>query len=81
MDKAIQNEIEAYFRKAEERLEVAKLLNEHGAFEDAVSRAYYAIYHAAQAALLMDFLFAGFVRHIIQIAFILVFPDDEAATR
>ena len=54
MDKAIQNEIEAYLRKAEERLEVAKLLNEHAAFEDAVSRAYYAMHHGAQAALLTE---------------------------
>ena len=54
MDKAIQEEIQAYLRKSERRLKVAKHLHEQEEYEDAVSRAYYSIYHAAQAALLTE---------------------------
>lgn len=54
MDKAIQEEIQAYLRKSERRLKVAKHLHEQEEYEDSVSRAYYSVYHAAQAALLTE---------------------------
>lgn len=54
MDKALQEEIRAHLRKAHRRLKVAQELHRQGEYEDAVSRAYYAIYHTAQAALLTE---------------------------
>lgn len=54
MDKAIRQEIQAHLKKAERRLKVAKSLHQQDEYEDAVSRAYYSIYHAAQAALLTE---------------------------
>lgn len=54
MDKASPEEIRAHLRKALQRLKVAGSLHQQGEYEDAVSRAYYAIYHAAQAALLVE---------------------------
>jgi uncharacterized protein (UPF0332 family) len=41
----------AHLEKALERLRVAEKLFSGGDYEDAVSRAYYAMYHAARAAL------------------------------
>lgn len=41
----------AHLGKAVERLRVAEKLFRSGDYEDAVSRAYYAMYHAARAAL------------------------------
>jgi hypothetical protein len=41
----------AHLEKASERLKVAEKLFRGGDYEDAVSRAYYAMYHAARAAL------------------------------
>jgi len=41
----------AHLKKSVERLRVAEKLFHDGAYEDAVSRAYYAMYHAARAAL------------------------------
>ena len=41
----------AHMRKAVERLKVAEKLFRDGDYEDVVSRAYYAMYHAARAAL------------------------------
>jgi len=41
----------AHLEKAVERLRVAEKLFQDGYYEDAVSRAYYAMYHAARAAL------------------------------
>ena len=54
MDKTVTEEIRAHIQKAERRLKVAKALHKDGEYEDAVSRAYYSIYHAAQAALLTE---------------------------
>ena len=54
LDKGIQQEILAHLRKAEHRLKVAGLLQKEKEYEDAVSRAYYSVYHAAQAALLTE---------------------------
>jgi uncharacterized protein (UPF0332 family) len=44
--------IHAEFTRAQKALQAAKLLHADGLFEDAVSRAYYAVMHAAKAALL-----------------------------
>jgi len=41
----------AHLEKALERLRVAEKLFRDGEYEDAISRAYYAMYHAAKAAL------------------------------
>src|SRR4030042_4010993 len=41
----------AHMEKAIKRLRVAEKLLQNGDYEDAISRAYYAIYHAAKAAL------------------------------
>lgn len=43
----------AEFSRAQKSLQAAKLLQADGLFEDAVSRAYYAVMHAAKAALLI----------------------------
>lgn len=45
--------------KAKKKLEVAKKLLREKEYEDAVSRAYYAVFHAAQAVLLTEGLSAG----------------------
>ncbi len=54
MDKATKALIEGYIQKAEKKLAVAERLFRSGDYEDAVSRAYYAVYHAAQALLLTE---------------------------
>lgn len=43
--------VKAHLEKAVDRLRVAEKLFRDGDYEDAVSRAYYAMYHAARAAL------------------------------
>lgn len=47
----------AHLEKAVERLRVAEKLFRDGDYEDAVSRAYYAMYHAARAALSTENVF------------------------
>lgn len=54
MELATKALIEGYIQKAEKKLEVAGKLFQSGDYEDAVSRAYYAVYHAAQALLLTE---------------------------
>jgi len=49
---AIRELLTSHLEKARKKLEVAKKLFDLGEFEDAVSRAYYAALHAAQALLL-----------------------------
>ncbi len=46
--------IKGYLLKSESKLEVAERLLKTEDYEDAVSRAYYAVYHAAQALLLSE---------------------------
>lgn len=46
-----KNFVEASLLRAERALSSAKLLLKHGELEDAVSRAYYAMFHAARAVL------------------------------
>ena len=53
MDKHAQQAlIESYLEKARSKLRVAHELVTHHEWDDVVSRAYYAAFHAAQAALL-----------------------------
>ncbi len=54
MDQTTKALIEGYIQKAERKLAVAEKLFKSGDYEDAVSRAYYAVYHAAQALLLTE---------------------------
>lgn len=54
MDKATKELIKGYIQKSEKKLIVAKKLLVSGDYEDAVSRAYYSVFHAAQALLLSE---------------------------
>ncbi|MDO9288469.1 MAG: HEPN domain-containing protein [Thermodesulfovibrionales bacterium] len=54
MEKTTEELIKGYIEKAEKKLNVAKKLLESKDYEDAVSRAYYAVYHVAQALLLTE---------------------------
>lgn len=45
--------VRAEFVRAQKSLQAAKILQADGLFEDAISRAYYAVMHAAKAALLV----------------------------
>lgn len=58
LDKKSSSLILGYLEKSKEKLRVAQLLLSQKAFEDAISRAYYAAFHAAQAALLTEGLTA-----------------------
>jgi len=46
-------QVQAEWRRAQKALQAAELLQQHGLAEDAISQAYYAIMHAAKAALLV----------------------------
>lgn len=54
MDKKTISLINGYLDKARKKLEVAKRLLEGKEYEDAVSRAYYSVYHAVSALLLTE---------------------------
>jgi uncharacterized protein (UPF0332 family) len=54
LDSTTKALITGYFQKAEKKLEVAERLRKFGDVEDAVSRAYYAVFHATQALLLTE---------------------------
>lgn len=54
MDLTIKELIKGYIEKAEKKMKVAKKLLKSKDYEDAISRAYYAIYHAAQSLLLSE---------------------------
>jgi uncharacterized protein (UPF0332 family) len=51
LDKTLSERLGSHLRKAKEKLETATKLIEWGAFEDAVSRAYYGAFPAAKAML------------------------------
>jgi uncharacterized protein (UPF0332 family) len=59
LDRAQQELIRGYLTKARNKLRVAKDLAQKGDWEDSVSRAYYAAFHATQAALLTEGQEAG----------------------
>ena len=54
MDKAQQELIDGYLGKAQDKLRAARDLLTRGFWDDAVSRAYYAAFHAGQAVLLTE---------------------------
>ena len=54
MDKKTVSLIRGYLNKAQEKLTVAETLLKLKDYEDAVSRAYYSVFHAAQAVLLTE---------------------------
>lgn len=54
MDKAQRELLRGYLAKAQAKLRVARDLYAKGDWDDAVSRAYYAAFHAAQATLLTE---------------------------
>jgi len=54
LDLAIKELVKGYLEKAEKKLKVAEKLLRSDDYEDAVSRAYYAVFHAAQALLLTE---------------------------
>ncbi|MCI0371790.1 MAG: HEPN domain-containing protein [candidate division NC10 bacterium] len=54
MDEGTRALLQAHLEKARQKHEAAVALLKAGFFEDAVSRAYYAAFHAAQAALLTE---------------------------
>ncbi len=58
MDKATASLLRGSLEKSQEKLRVAEHLLQSGEYEDAVSRAYYSAFHAAQAALLTEGLTA-----------------------
>ena len=54
MDETIKALVKGYMEKAENRLKAAESLFELGYYDDVVSRAYYAVFHAVQALLLTE---------------------------
>ncbi len=54
MEKTAKELIKGYIKKAEKKLDVAQRLLKSKDYEDAVSRAYYAVYHVTQALLLTE---------------------------
>ena len=54
MEKTTEELIKGYLKKAEKKLEVSQRLLKSEDYEDAVSRAYYSVYHVAQALLLTE---------------------------
>lgn len=59
MDKQTATLVQGYIAKSKEKLRVAQGLLQNGEYEDAVSRAYYSVFHAAQAVLLTEGLTAS----------------------
>jgi uncharacterized protein (UPF0332 family) len=54
LDKKTKLLVGAYVQKAERKLSVSRKLLESDDYDDAVSRAYYAVFHMAQALLLTE---------------------------
>lgn len=59
LDEKIRSLITGYLDKAKEKLSVATELLNAAHYDDAVSRAYYSVFHAAQAVLLTEGLTAS----------------------
>lgn len=55
MEATTKEIIKGYLEKAERKLEVAEKLFNSADYEDSVSRAYYAVFHATQALLFFSF--------------------------
>jgi len=54
LDSTTKELIKGYLQKAERKLEVARKLFDSEDYDDAISRAYYAVFHSAQALLLSE---------------------------
>jgi uncharacterized protein len=54
LDRVTHELIQSYLAKARDKIRVARELRDRGDWDDGVSRAYYAAFHAAQAALLTE---------------------------
>ncbi len=54
MEASTKELIKGYLEKAQRKLGVAEKLLKSGDYDDAVSRAYYAVFHAAQALLMTE---------------------------
>jgi uncharacterized protein (UPF0332 family) len=54
LEAATKEILNGYLEKAQKKLEVAEKLFNSGDYEDSVSRAYYAIFHATQGLLLTE---------------------------
>jgi len=54
MEQKIEDMVKAQISKSEEKLRAARLLLKDEFFDDAISRAYYAVFHAANAVLLTE---------------------------
>lgn len=54
MDPKIEDMIKGQMEKSEAKLKAAKSLLKDGFYDDAISRAYYSIFHAASATLLSE---------------------------
>lgn len=67
MDKETKSLINGYLEKAKEKLNIAVSLLEDGAYDDAVSRAYYAAFHAATAVLMTEGLTAETHRGLLNL--------------
>ena len=67
MDKASTELIKGYLDKAAQKLQVAEQLLQQQSFDDAVSRAYYAAFHAAHAMLLSEGLTAQTHRGLLNL--------------
>lgn len=67
MDKKNKKLLEGLLTKADEKLRVAQELVKVDAYDDAVSRAYYSAFHAAQALLLSEGLSAKTHRGVLNL--------------
>lgn len=54
MEPVTKEMLNGYLAKATKKLQVAQKLHDTGDYEDSVSRAYYAAFHATQALLLTE---------------------------
>jgi len=54
LDTKVEDIVSGQIEKSEEKLKAARSLLDGGFFDDAISRAYYAIFHAASAVLLSE---------------------------
>lgn len=67
MDKNVQDLLKGSLERAAEKLKVARKLFKDGDYNDAVSRAYYCAFHAAQALLLAEGLTAETHRGLLNL--------------
>ena len=76
MNKNTLSLLEGYIKKAKDKLSAAEILLKNNEYDDAVSRAYYCAFHAAQALLLTEGIEAG-AHHGVVTLFGLHFVNTE----